>query len=287
MRSTILMLVFYVLIGNLYAQNNINGYKYIIVPKKFDFQKTADKYQLNSLTKFLFNKEGFTTLFEGDKMPQDLFDNPCLGLKANALNTSGMLSTKLTIELVDCRNTHVFTSLEGKSKIKDFKGAYHEALRKAFQSVKDLNYRYDASLTTTISSQDATVNEEATIPLVEEETLEAEVTYPKKETIVVEDKEAIKEVVVSAVEEKISEVNAKPVANEQTTENILYAQTKSFGYQLVDSTPSVVYVLQKSSMKDVYILKNKSGIVYKQNEKWMAEYYENDVLHQKELNIKF
>ncbi len=30
---------------------NLNNYKYVLVPKKFDFLKEADQYQLNSLTK--------------------------------------------------------------------------------------------------------------------------------------------------------------------------------------------------------------------------------------------
>jgi len=149
MKSKILLLVIYVFTVSLYAQKNLNAYKYIIVPKKFDFQKSNDKYQLNSLTKFLFNKEGFTAVFEGDEMPKDLFDNPCLGLKANVENTSGMLTTKLIIALLDCRNANIFTSLEGKSKIKDFKKSYHEALRKAFQSFKRVNYKYDSSLAIT------------------------------------------------------------------------------------------------------------------------------------------
>ncbi len=29
------------------AQKDINNYKYIIVPKKFDFSKSEDQYQLN------------------------------------------------------------------------------------------------------------------------------------------------------------------------------------------------------------------------------------------------
>ena len=68
---------------------------------------------------------------------------------------------------------------------------------------------------------------------------------------------------------------------------MLYAQAKPFGFQLVDSEPRVVYSMQKTSLKDVYILKNKNGIIHKKNEKWVAEYYENNQLIQKELTIKF
>lgn len=40
------------------AQESLNGYKYVVVPEKFDFLKSEDLYQINSLTKFLLNKEG-------------------------------------------------------------------------------------------------------------------------------------------------------------------------------------------------------------------------------------
>ena len=45
-----------------FAQSDINNYKYVSVSDRFDFLKTSDQYQLNSLTKFLLNKSGFTVL---------------------------------------------------------------------------------------------------------------------------------------------------------------------------------------------------------------------------------
>ena len=128
--KTLLLLVafcFATLYSN--AQNDLNGYKYIIVPKKFNFQKTENKYQLSSLTKFLFNKEGFTTLLEGEATPNDLYENPCLGLKAEIQNKSSLFSTKVHIALLDCRSAEVFTSAEGKSKEKEFKKAFHQSIR--------------------------------------------------------------------------------------------------------------------------------------------------------------
>jgi len=284
MKLKIIVLLFFLFTVSLFAQNNVNAYKYIIVPKKFDFQKTEDQHQLNSLAKFLFNKEGFSVVFEGDQMPEDLFDNPCLGLKVNTLDTSGMLTTKLIIELLDCRNTKVFTSLEGKSKIKAFKRAYHEALRKAFLSVKNLNYRYDSSLAVREAPQKQDEVEKV-IPLVEGETVKGVVMNDEGEEIEFDKVEDKVEVVTE--QEEIVDDGKEKNQQIQTTESILYAQTKPFGFQLVDSTPSVVYLLQKSSLKDVYILKNKSGIIYKMNDKWIVEYYEDEAFVQKQLTIKF
>ena len=68
---------------------------------------------------------------------------------------------------------------------------------------------------------------------------------------------------------------------------MLYAQANAQGFQLVDSTPKVVYVLLRSSREDVFILKNRDGILLKSNEKWFVEYYEEDRLIKKEVTIKF
>ena len=108
----------------LFAQKDINSYKYIIVPNQYEFQKSEDQYQLNSLTKFLFEKQGFSVLLSNESFPEDLARNPCLALKAVLKNNSGMLSTKLNMDLLDCFNAVVFSTDEGKSKIKDYKAIW-------------------------------------------------------------------------------------------------------------------------------------------------------------------
>ena len=288
MRSKIVLIVFCFSIVGLYAQSNLNAYKYIIVPKKFDFQKTEDKYQLNSLTKFLLNKEGFTTMFEGEKTSQDMYDNPCLGLNVNVINKSGMLSTKLLIEMKNCRNEIVFTSAEGKSKIKEFKKGYQEALRKAFESVKTLDYRYDSSLSSSIKP--TIVKNNTPEPVFDSQPKAEEVKPVEKQIKAIEEVE--EEVEEDDVEDEveIQEIDSKDLEVAEivkANDAILYAQEKPFGYQLVDSAPSVVYLLQKTSIADLYILKNKNGILHKKNEKWVVEYYENGHLILKELSIKF
>jgi len=139
----------------LFAQKDINSYKYIIVPNQYEFQKSEDQYQLNSLTKFLFEKQGFNVLLSNESFPEDLARNPCLALKAVLQNNSGMLTTKLNMDLLDCYNTVVFSTEEGKSKIKDYKKAYQEATRNTFVGIEALNYEYDG---TVISSSNRVVN---------------------------------------------------------------------------------------------------------------------------------
>ena len=61
------ILITCLIVTSVFSQVNLNDYKYVIVPKKYDFLKEADQYQINSLSKFLFNKYGFQTLMEGEK----------------------------------------------------------------------------------------------------------------------------------------------------------------------------------------------------------------------------
>lgn len=124
---------------------DVNKYKYVIVPTQFEFLKGEDQYQLNSLTKFLFEKHGFEVLSEGDKLPSELANNRCKALTAFVKENSGLLSTKLIVGLKDCYNAEVFLSEEGMSRTKQYKQAYHEALREAFKSIEALNYHYDDS----------------------------------------------------------------------------------------------------------------------------------------------
>ena len=126
-----------------FAQQSLNNYKYVVIPKQYDFLKSEDQYQLNSLTKFLFDKEGFIALYDIEQKPEELITNPCSGLSTRITNESGLFTTKLIIELMNCRNEVVFTSAEGRSKEKDYKKAYQEALRDAFNSISSLNYSYE------------------------------------------------------------------------------------------------------------------------------------------------
>ena len=263
------------------AQSDLNAYKYIIIPEKYSFQRFDDQYQLNSLTEFLFNKEGFTTLVDG-KRPNDLYDNPCLGVTVDLLNNSSMFNTKVVLKLVDCKDVVVYTSEEGGSKLKEYKRGYHEAIRKAFQSFKALDHNYDSSLAVSVKPIDEEKNTESII----ESQPNAE-----KAALVEKQMESIEEETVDNSE--MSNVNLSnnaqdiPAIIEDNTKNVLYAQKISNGFQLVDGTPKVIYKLLKTSKDNVYVLEGKSGIMYKSEGKWFAEYYKSGVLTIEQLTIKF
>ena len=138
MKKIGMSLLFLMTISVFSQQKIISDYKYIIVLDRFDFLKTSDQYQTSSLTKFLLQKKGFTVFLSTDKFPQDLLQNRCLALTARLSDASGILTVKNKIELNDCYGRLLYSSQFGKSKEKDYKKAYHEAIRKAYASMTDL-----------------------------------------------------------------------------------------------------------------------------------------------------
>lgn len=137
------LLLFLLLIFNLSnAQKTIHNYSYVVIPEQFKFQDTPGEYQLNQLTKFLFEKEGMKVFFDTEKIPDSYRLLDCAGLKLKATKKSTMFKTKVTFSLYNCYNENVFTSKEGSSRQKDFKKAYQEAMRNAFDSFLELNYSY-------------------------------------------------------------------------------------------------------------------------------------------------
>src|SRR5690606_11877549 len=68
---------------------------------------------------------------------------------------------------------------------------------------------------------------------------------------------------------------------------VLYAQAIDNGFQLVDSSPKVVYKIKNTSMENVFLVDGKNATLYKKVNTWIMEYYENNVLKQEAFNIKF
>ncbi|MDB0601615.1 hypothetical protein PL373_10740 [Tenacibaculum maritimum] len=150
---------------------------------------------------------------------------------------SSLFYTKNTIELKDCYNKVVFTSREGKSKLKEYKKAYHEAIRKAFKSIQQLNYYY---------KEEKSISKG--IPTIEEK----------------------------GIAEK--NIEKESIATISTTKEVLYAQAKGNGFQLINTKPEVVFQLLKTGKPNLYLLKGKKGVLYKENGNWLVEYYENNRL---------
>ncbi|MGN7985842.1 hypothetical protein ACTJKC_00795 [Pedobacter sp. 22226] len=234
------------------AQPNLNHYKYIIVPEKFSFLKQANQYNLNNLTKALFDDLGFTTYFDNADLPTEIAGDRCKALTADIEEKNSMFVTNLTVVLKDCKGTVVLKSKEGKSREKEYKTSFNLALRDAFASLTD--FRYTAG----------------SIPDASAPTPAAQVKEAKTETT--------------------PAPATQPVATEaKQTDAVLYAQTTANGYQLVDATPKIVMTLFKTSVEDFFIAVNgnTNGVVLKKNGNWFFEYYKNNVLVSDKLPVKF
>ena len=249
------LLSFLLLTGVAVFSQNVNDYKYIIVPEKFAFLKQNNQYNLNGLTKMIFEKQGYEVYYEHDVFPQELAENRCKALFADMVEANTAFWTKITIELKDCKNQTVFTSDQGTSREKNIPVAYVQAFRVVGKSIEKLK-----------SNPKEVVKEP-----VKELIAEPSVAEIKKE-----DKTEIKTEVV---------VNSNhPVISSQ-----LFAQPIPNGFQLVDSTPKVVLKLLKTSANNFYIGQKDiaQGVVFNKNNQWYFEYYQNGKLVSEKLEIKF
>ncbi len=296
-----------------YAQ--LDDYKYIVVPKKFDNFSEVNQHQTSTLVKYLFTKKGFTTVYD-DGYPDDLNSNRCLGLYVSLGDESTMFMTKTVLILKDCKGREVFMTQEGKSKKKEYKDAYHEAITEAFESFDALNYTYNGKGE---RPEPVTLNFRNDVKSLEEGKVDT-VSHTDKKDKAVQLREATKD---RHIYKSVEPVDSDYVKGKDTISDsddgsggignsgiapdgeksigqgmhmkelgdvgILYAQEILNGYQLVDSTPAVRLKIFKTTLPDVYMASMGlvNGLVYKKNDQWLLEYYEGDKLHIEELDIKF
>lgn len=268
-------------VGSVNAQ--LNNYKYVIVPKKFNEFKKENQYQTSTLVKYLFEQKGFNALY-GDELPDELNSNRCLGLWVDLIDGSSMFTTKTKLVLKDCAEKEVFATKDGKSKNKEFKAAYSDAIRDAFDSFNTVNYVYDGKGNSQ-KSVPITVNFKNDVKKLEE----------KKAVVASENKESAAVIEQEASTTRQTYKSVKPVQSDikkaTTIAGTLYAQElpEGNGYQLVDSTPKILMKVYKTSMPDYYLGKRNGtdGVLLKKDGKWVFEYYEGGVLKADELDIKF
>ena len=299
------------------GQTSLNEYKYIIVPKKFDGFRNENQHLTSTTIKYLLTQKGYNVVYD-DALPNDLNSNRCLGLTTVLDDTSSMFSTKLVLHLKDCNGAIVMTTMEGKSKDKEYKAAYGEAIRKAFKSFDMINYNYkpkneekdevSISFKNDVKTLDETKkvakNETKKGVVIQEATPEKQ-TYKDKSPVESDYKkadQAKKTVDQVATTEEQSYKNTEPVPSEikktneanvtvssKKSDGVLYAQKLPHGYQLVDSTPKIKLLLYKTSIPDHYLAKSEdlNGLVYSKNGEWYFEFYAGEELMVEELTIKF
>ena len=281
----------FIVLSSVNAQKTVNDFKYVIVPERYDFLKKNDQYNLNSLTKFLLEKENLEVYMDNDNIPTDLAENRCLGLYAKVTDHSKLFKTKLKIELLDCYNNVIIESELGETREKEFEAAFHQALRNAYESIKGLNYGYAPLDEVPEIKKDIIIEDKPEIAVVEPPKKVKPTPQPDKIKEVKEVKKPTAEVVVASVPvadnktpEKKPEVKKEEPILEKKTLDLLYAQPIANGYQLVDMSPKVVMVLLSTSLQDVYVVKGQDALVYNKEGKW---YYSKGNNSLKALNIKF
>lgn len=116
-----------------YAQEN---YKVVIMSKKFDFLKKDNQYNLNTMCKLFFEKEGFTVYYDSEVLPNEIANNRCNALILNLVENNSMFSTKIKVELKDCQNNIIIASelFETREKVYDI--AYNQVTRLALKSLE-------------------------------------------------------------------------------------------------------------------------------------------------------
>jgi len=130
----------------------------VVVPNKFAFLKSDNEYQLNILTKFLIEKQGFKAYMENE-VPAELLNTPCNILRADVKNESNMMTSKLRLVLTDCANKEVFSSEVGKSREKEYKKSYQEALRNALAGNALATFKKQYQQSQSSQSSQSSVNE--------------------------------------------------------------------------------------------------------------------------------
>ena len=256
-----------------FAQQELNNYKYIIVPVHFEAFKSPNQYNTSTLIKYLLTEKGMNVVYN-DKLPQILNSNRCLALTVELKDNSNMFTTKAALVFKDCNSNTIYSTKEGKSKIKEVQASFSEAINDAASSLSGYNYVYNeaANEPITISFK----NDVQKLPEVKTKELVAEKEIIEIQEPIITESSQVKNVITTVEQE--------------STVAGLYAQNISNGYQLVDSTPKIVMKIYKTSQPNVFIGENEngvSGLVYSINGAWYFEYYSGDVSKSESLNVKF
>lgn len=165
-------LLFVLLFTSFCFAQNVNNFKAVIVPLKFDFIRTNNQYRLCTISKAHLVNAGFTVYYSNEILPKEYTDR-CDLLYYDIVKENAFLATKFHIELKDCSGNLVYKSETGYTKEKDTEMAYSDALKKAFVSVNNLHYKYEKS---SVASPIVEVKSEvaptvvSTVPVIEKST---------------------------------------------------------------------------------------------------------------------
>lgn len=139
------LIVFLLFFSVAFAQN-LNGYKYAMVPAKFTFFKEENMYNLNLLTKMYLQKYGFETYYNNETAPDEFVISNCNKIFIDVLENNNLFTTKLKVIVKDCKGNVLATSDEGTSREKENAVSYNLALRMALDNFGILkSHKYQPS----------------------------------------------------------------------------------------------------------------------------------------------
>lgn len=274
MKTNKIFIVVLLFVNYCFSQT-VNDYKGVIIPMKFDFQKSDNQYRLQTITKMNLQKAKFQAYYVNETIPSEITDR-CSVLYFDVEKENAFLVTKLFIVLKDCYGNEIYKSPIGKSREKEFEAAYSEALNAAFTNVYALNYNYNGN--TNFSPKTGIISQ--SLPVFTSPSVVAPISSTPAVAVIP---------VVAAPVVVTSTPKSEPKSLENNSANLLYAQPTSYGYQLIDSDPKVVMKVYKTSNPDSFMAKkgDVQGALVSKNKEWFFEYYQNDKLVSEKVNVKF
>jgi hypothetical protein len=240
------------LVSTVGFSQNLNQYKYALVPSKFSFLKEENMYNLNVLTKMFLQKYGFETYLSNEVTTEDFAITNCNKIFVDIISNSGIFTTKVKVVIKDCKGTILCSSEEGSSRDKEYRVAYNEALRAAFDSFSVLKtHQYKPS--------------EKSMGMVVD---------PAQTDVAI----------------KKEDVLTKEIAKGSMDTKKYTAVATETGYNLLAvASDYKVFQIFKTSVNDVFIVNRDgvNGILINKNNSWFFEYYDKNVLKSETIKVEF
>ena len=257
---------------------SLNNYKYVLVPDKFEEFKEPNQYRLNGLTQHLFTQNGFDTYLGKGNLPEEALKNNCLVLTAEIIKKSTFFTTKVALQLKNCKGEVIYTSTYGSSREKKYKVAYNEALRIAASHLKKINYKYDqGDFELTKIEADAEKNQ-----------LKAEIENLKKE------KNALEQDAKNNKEELLDS-NIPDAEVKELPPSSFYAKLRQkegwVDYNIFDEKGILYFVFYSTGKKDTFLVQqdnnDKKMLCFKEGDLWHLVSRSETSMEIKVIKIKF
>jgi hypothetical protein len=92
-------------------------------------------------------KYGFETYYNNEEAPDEFIQSNCNKIFVDVAESSNIFITKLKVTIKDCKGAVLATSDIGTSKEKEYRVAYNEALRMAFDNFTELkSHQYQPNI---------------------------------------------------------------------------------------------------------------------------------------------